>query len=363
MAPDVAPIERLQEQPIAVNPAAIEEEFSRIWSETTGAGADESSVRLRVLNLVALARSADEAARFEAVMAVLPQRHPCRGILALTAHDRTRIDATISAHCWRSGSGKRHVCSEEVLLTGGVAQEQELASAALALLVTELPVTTWFTGEPDDRGYLATEMIEASDAIVFDSARAATPEAGLRFASRVRDDHATACADLAWLRLAGWRDLIAQLFDGADGPRELAQVVSIEVSGAAGRRGAEPMLMAGWLVSRLDLALADIDAQDDRVDATLYAGTRGVRLSIAPGGGAALARVAIRTPDAGFIIECHDESGHMHVRETWQVGASNRIVDEQPGDDATAMVAALDSTPDEAVYGDAVRAALALLGA
>lgn len=360
MAQDVAPIERIEEHPIAVDPAVIEEQFAALWRETEGAG--ESTIRLRVLNLVALAHTAEDAARFDAVMDFLPQRHPCRGILALTDSTRTEVEATMSAHCWRSGSGRPHVCSEEVLLYGGVAQEREIASAVLALLVPELAVTAWFVGVPDDRGYLATEILDASDGVVFDAARAGSLEDGLLFQARVREQYDISCIDLAWVRLAAWRSLVAQLFDDVDGPRELAQITSIEISGSGGRRGAEPMLLAGWLVSRLDLALADLDLSDDRVEATLYAGTRGVRLTVAAGGSAPMARVVIRTTDAAFVVECHSDGGHVHVREDWAIGSSSRTVEQEPTDDGTAMATALDGA-DGGVYDDAVRAALGLLGA
>ena len=91
MASHVSAIERLAERPIAVEPAAIEDEFTRIWRETSGAGHDESSVRLRVLNFVAIGR-ADAAERFDAVMQRLPRHHPCRALLATTA------DGLVVAH-------------------------------------------------------------------------------------------------------------------------------------------------------------------------------------------------------------------------------------------------------------------------
>ena len=106
MASDVTPIERLEMQPVDVDPEAIEAEFTRVWRETSGAGFDESSVRLRVVNLVALARGDSERARFEDLMGVLPERHPCRGILALTDGGRETLEAMISAHCWRSTGGE-----------------------------------------------------------------------------------------------------------------------------------------------------------------------------------------------------------------------------------------------------------------
>ena len=50
MASDVAPIERVQERPIEVDAAKIERAFTEIWQETSVAGADESTIRLRVAN-------------------------------------------------------------------------------------------------------------------------------------------------------------------------------------------------------------------------------------------------------------------------------------------------------------------------
>src|SRR5262245_20203421 len=103
MAQDVAPIERLDERPMGVDPAAIEEEFNKIWDESASSAAG-AMIRVRVANFVALAHDDDKALdRFEDVMQELPRRHPCRGILALGTPGQPSLDARISAHCFRSG--------------------------------------------------------------------------------------------------------------------------------------------------------------------------------------------------------------------------------------------------------------------
>src|SRR6185295_6797924 len=99
MASDVTAatgIERVLEHPLAVEPRAIEDEFTRIWKETAGAGFDESSIRLRVLNFVGIGLNEDARERFDMVMEALPERHPCRGIMAMKSLAQSTVTASIS---------------------------------------------------------------------------------------------------------------------------------------------------------------------------------------------------------------------------------------------------------------------------
>src|SRR5690348_11287887 len=92
MAPDVAAIEQLEERPMTVEPRAIESEFTRIWLETARGGSDQSSIRLRTLNFVALAYDLAGEAKFGEAMQLLVERHPCRGILAITSPEYERLE-------------------------------------------------------------------------------------------------------------------------------------------------------------------------------------------------------------------------------------------------------------------------------
>ena len=40
-------------------------------------------------------------------------------LTVMTSPDRTALEASISALCWRTATGGRHVCSEEVILKAG----------------------------------------------------------------------------------------------------------------------------------------------------------------------------------------------------------------------------------------------------
>jgi glucose-6-phosphate dehydrogenase assembly protein OpcA len=361
VAQDVAPIQRLEERPIGVDAHAIEEEFDRIWRETAEmqAGSEGATIRLRVLNLVALARTASDADRFEQVMQALPQRQPCRGMLAFVTPSIPQLEASISAHCWRAGN-ESHVCSEEIMLHGAPAHEPEMASAMLALLVPEIPVVFWMVSPPTHPSYLEEELLEAADRVFFDSAAIRDVHAGLAAGGTITHAHDVVACDLAWARLETWRLLTAQMFDGEDGPRELAQVTSIQIDGDPA--STETLLLAGWLMSRLGLSPADARSTPDRLEATLYRGVAGVTLTIAGTAGSGMTKLTLRTADASFAVEHHAQSRHMHLIEHWEGGSSRHAVEPQPIDDGAVMTMAMDAPlADGRVYTQAVDAALGLL--
>lgn len=361
MAPDVAAIERLAQQPIAVDPAAIEAEFSRIWSETAGAGFDDSSIRLRVVNLVALARREEEWVRFEEVMGLMPRRHPCRGILALADPARDTLEASISAHCWRSTGGNRHVCSEEVILLGGRTHERQLASAVLALLVPDIPLAVWFMGDVVVQGRLATGLVDEANRVIVDSSRADDVLRVFDTACRLREEQDVRVADLAWLRLAGWRALVAQLFDEPEHAPELARITRISIEGAPG--ASEPLLFAGWLVSRLGYTPADVTSASGEMRATLYAGSRAVSVRLAQQSSTALSAVRLEAPHARFSVTHDAVSGHLCVQaEVGDGPVRERIVEPTPSDDAAMISLALDGAAEGEAYLDSVAAVQALLG-
>lgn len=362
MAPDVTDIERLTDRPSALSPAAIEQEFARIWRESAAAGVDDSTILLRTMNFVGLGPEKWTIERFERVMESLPQRHPCRGVLAVVSPERHGVDATIAAYCWRTPSGGRHVCSESVVLRAGVEDEHALASTVLALLVPELPLHVWIIGPIDFDSHVTAELIESAQTVFVDTADAADAASSLRAALAVHQQHGVAICDLTWRRIAVWRALAAQFFDGVEGAERLARLEAVEIQGSAGIT-AEMLLIAGWFVSRLGLSLAAVERDAVSVSATLYDGSRGVtlRLSGNGAGDARISEVKVRASGAEFVVQAHPASGHMHVREEWPDDSDHRTVAQEPTDDASIVAEALDDASDLPIFIEAAQSALSLL--
>jgi glucose-6-phosphate dehydrogenase assembly protein OpcA len=362
MAPDVARIERIARRPIGIEPAEIESAFDGIWQDVSDDQYDASSVRLRLLNLVAVGAGTGAEQIFDRVMEVMTQRYPCRGILASLDPDVSDVTAWISAHCWRVGTGRRHVCSEEVVLRGGTDHGRALASAVLALLVPEVPVEIWLVESCDLTGDLTEELMEAADRVFVDSARTGEPLKAYEDALAIRDDRGIVVSDFAWHRLEGWRAMVAQFFDNPGAQRQLATLQSIEIVGGAGRPSSEALLFAGWFVSRLGLSPADVTERVGGFSATLYDGTRGISLSAsADREGVPLREVRLDTEGASFLIQLHSDSGHVHVREERPDSSARRTVAPYPTENADVMLHALDEASGASVEAEAMRSILSVL--
>ena len=365
MASDVgvAPaLERLLDEFLPVEPREIEAAFDRIWQEASSGAYDTSSVRLRVSNFIVWGAEGDAAGRFDRVMETLAQRHPCRAILAMTAGDAGPLRSSISAHCWRTALGGRHICSEEILLRGRLGGEHEIASAVLGLMVSELPVHLWLAGAPDPVRYMPEELVELADRLYVDSAAAPSTPAALRELAGGLGDLDAVVVDLAWERATAWRELAAQFFDSHATASQLDRLAAIEIVGGDGQPSSAALLTAGWLAASLEMSPASVSASDAQLEATYYDGTRGVQLKVAPSPLAIeLERVALRTGDAAFTIEVHEPSGHMHVRSDFASEPVHRTVARDRDDDASVLTAAIEDTTAQDVYEAALRAAVELL--
>jgi glucose-6-phosphate dehydrogenase assembly protein OpcA len=363
MAQDVAAIERIEMEPLPVDPRDVEAEFTRIWRETAAGGFDASSIRLRVLNLVGIAAGADALDRFEEVMRSMPVRLPCRGILAQVDAEAERVTALLSAHCWRSAGGARHVCCEQVVLSGPPQDETALASGVLGLLVPELPVAVWLMGEADQVAYVTDEVLDAATRVVFDSDGMRDAARTLNRMLRARADHDLRLADLAWGRLVGWRDLVAQFFDAPDALDQLDTIRAVRIAGAPETRTGA-LLLAGWLMSSLDLTLADVAvAEGGGLRATLYGSTRAVTLSVeeAAGCGSEVCELSIEMGGAALRLS-RQASGCVRIDEAWADGTSDRTVEGMSEDEPVVVARMLDDEGDE-VYVEAARVALSLVSA
>jgi glucose-6-phosphate dehydrogenase assembly protein OpcA len=338
----------------------IESEFDRIWQESSSAGGDGSSVRLRISNFLAWGVAARAAEDFERVMEVFAERHPCRGILAMLSAEAEAVQASISAHCWRTAAGGRHICSEEIVLVAPEGSRRALASAVLALLVPDLPVHLWLIDDTASVMQVPDEILNTADRLYLDTAKNPRAAEAIASALEVKQALDVRVIDFAWLRAAEWRELAAQLFDGPSRSL-LGKVTSIEIIGGAGSVEAPAALLAGWLVASLDLTLNSTESEGHRISATLYDGTRGVHLILQPAASSAqIEQLVFRTEEALLSVSLQDV-GRLVLRSDWGDAPTERVVSMEADDIAALALRAVDDESDEGLYGEAARAALTLL--
>ncbi len=218
-----------------------------------------AGTRNSVANLVVYAASDEDAEQATSTMAQLAGAHPARTILLIAslAADEPGVTASVSAACsLREG---RRICYEEIRLHARGRSGPHLRSIIEPLLIADLPVFLWWTGDPPFRDDVFLTLARISNHVVIDSGQFHSPAATLaRLGRLIADESVTATVgDLNWPRLSSWRELLAQLFDAPAMTALLPDVTRLRIGRAIPEKGAQSnpaqsLLHAGWLATRLD---------------------------------------------------------------------------------------------------------------
>ncbi|SRR5579885_887267 len=259
---------------------AVQAQLARILRELNRppADADGDSVvahpppRTSVLNLLVRAEDDQAAERAAGLVASLAVRTPSRTLQLFAAPDADGdgLDAAITTHCAIRADGRGHLCYEQVRLVARGSTALHLASVAEPLIVANLPVFLWWLGRPPSKH---DPLLDLADRLVVDSDEFADAPAGLS----ALDTCAAAAegglelGDLGWRRSSGWRQLLAQFFDPLDARCYQHHVhrVTVDYAPTASRTlGAAPLLLVGWLASRLGWEPDDVSTAGGSLDGT-----------------------------------------------------------------------------------------------
>src|SRR4051812_21683515 len=244
-------------------------------AERRAAGALASGLALTLV-VVTEEDHAEEAQRAAAAAAAA---HPCR--LLVVVRRRVDADDRLDAEVQVGG---RLGANEAVMMRMYGRLSLHAESVVLPLLASDAPVVTWWHGSTPDKlawdalGVLAGRRV--TDATTDDD-----PMAALKRRAR---DYAPGDTDLAWTRTTPWRALLASAFD------DMAETpTSAEVHAERGNPSAA--LVAGWLISRLQIKVKRVDSAGPRVTAVEgRLGARGpVRIDRPDGYLATLSRTGI----------------------------------------------------------------------
>ncbi|MBI4715013.1 MAG: glucose-6-phosphate dehydrogenase assembly protein OpcA [Nitrospirae bacterium] len=244
-----------QQPSMRVDVAALERELDRLFHE------GGAFTRAGMLNLVAVCTCGEEVSRVMETATRIVAHHPARVLLLDFCGDGGEtedVSATLSATCFRSGPEGKQVCCEVIILKGGGADPHPIISAVLALLVPDLPVILWWSGEADLRSPLFDALRPFLDGMVFDSRRLLRRQEDFPLLVRLLGGAPAApwVGDLAWFRLAPWRILTAQVFDPPEcrGLLPGLQEIRLLFEGGASPTPAtfsDPLLYAAWFSGTL----------------------------------------------------------------------------------------------------------------
>lgn len=251
--------------PNTLDVEAIERALADLWKQTAGhhqAVGDDAMLRARAAVLMVYMHD-ESLPDTQQVISELASFHPCRALLM--AGDKNApardIELYVSSFCaGQKGSDSRNLCCEQITLTAQGGFVSELPSAAVPLLVPDLPVFLWWRDQPGAEERVFSQLCVAADRVVIDSADFKDPAsdfAALAQFIKRKGDEAVVLSDLNWARLTPWRSSLANFYDVGDYRSELDQITEVQISFVAETPKASPvssqaLLIVGWLASRLE---------------------------------------------------------------------------------------------------------------
>ncbi len=194
----------------------------------------------------------------------IADKHPSRTIILDANADHRGVDVYVSS----LGATGSTIHSERIELGVPDVDGATLRKIVSELRIPEIETHLFWSAIRITESPCFKELIEIADSIVVDSSGATRDGSTVadlaRFFAAYRH---IPMRDLAWMRLAPWRDMVARFFDDR-GLRE--ELFSIRKVGIVSGSDAEALYLGGWLGSRLgwkpDPPCAFRDRKGERVE-------------------------------------------------------------------------------------------------
>ena len=242
---------------------AIERALANAWQTTSAESeGEEALLRARAANLIIFLPNKAALEETRQTVAELTSVHPCRVLLLVGDRDADNkdIEVYISTSCPdEKRRESRLLCCEEITLSAAGDFVSELPSAAVPLLIPDLPVFLWWCDVLRLDEKLFETLLARVDRLIIDSADFQDSPRDLAALARVLAadvKQTTTVSDINWERLTPWRASLANFYDVPSYREELNRINRLRIDYVAQgshseSQAAQPLLMAGWLASRL----------------------------------------------------------------------------------------------------------------
>jgi glucose-6-phosphate dehydrogenase assembly protein OpcA len=336
--------------------ARVEAELSAFWlAPDDSAGGPAVKVRASTMNFVVVAVPREIERALEATRR-LAETHAGRAFL-LSLDGRLapwEVSAEVSAACRREGDVP--ICHDWVTLVFGAMAAERAASVISALALSEVP--TVLEVGPGAPSTLVDRLAPDCNRIIVDSAHTGVA----RIAQIAQRAAGVPMADRVFVRNFTFRELTARFFD--DAPRAAGDIASVRLGRTPGAAHEPAALFLGWLASRLGWRFAGRHAaRDSRGRSIEIAVVDEPRPDLGPG---ELTSLRIETALGTDALELGWLRAEAASVVRWTMSGARTASHEHPigfKDEAWVLVKALDSTEGDAVYRQAVLAAVEWMGA
>ena len=184
--------------------------------------------------------------------------------IAPTIEKNNSLETLVAAYCPlpEDGGGKT-ACGDVIVLRGNSTAINDGLEIVETLIPNELPSWLWWNGRIDE----APEFLEAlalpNRRLIIDTALGEPTDCLNLLIQRIKSGQAV--NDLNWLRLRGWRETLAMVFDPLQRRNDLENLEKIDID-FEGSQSVQGLLLAAWIADRLNWKLRNcVLAQNDLI--------------------------------------------------------------------------------------------------
>lgn len=196
-----------------VNPEKVLKDLRELWAQLAREQTEAGVLRACAMTLLVMAEDETDCEHVRQTLGVLMHDHPSRAIV-IKAAEGADLGARVFAECWMPFGRQQQICSEGIEMTADAANLGDVARLLLPLIVPDLPVVLWCRGPRFFSTRYFDPLFPLAQRIIVDSETAANSRGAIAVLKQLRS-RGQRIGDLAWTRLTGWRQAIANVFDEA----------------------------------------------------------------------------------------------------------------------------------------------------
>ena len=173
--------------------------------------------------------------------------------IAPTIEEDNNLETLVAAYCPlpEEGGGKT-ACGDVVVLRGNKTAINEGLVIVETLVPDELPSWLWWNGRIDEAPKFLEALALPNRRLIIDTALGEPTDCLNLLLRRIKSGQAV--NDLNWLRLRGWRETLAMVFDPLQRRNALDNLEKIDID-FEGSQSVQGLLLAAWIADRLNWKL------------------------------------------------------------------------------------------------------------
>ncbi len=180
--------------------------------------------------------------------------------IAPTIEKENNLETLVAAYCpLTEESGGKTACGDVIVLRGNKTAINDGLEIVETLVPDELPSWLWWNGSINEAPEFLNALALPNRRLIIDTALGEPTDCINLLLQRIKSGQAV--NDLNWLRLRGWRETLAMVFDPLQRRDALENLEKIDID-IEGFQSVQGLLLAAWIADRLKWKLQNCFSSD-----------------------------------------------------------------------------------------------------